>query len=322
MVQEWPQISDGVPTFLGVEPARSVADLRGADVAIIGVPYMTPMFGFDADLTPRKVREASTRYAGTYLPEFDLDVGAALRIVDYGDAPIDRDDLAGSVSAVQARVLDALAASALPITLGGSAPCSGYPCAAALSEFHAGRPIGAINLDAHGDNRESWQGDTGLQAGTWVRHQLKLPGFSSRHHMQIGMRGPGNPKPNADWFREQGCGLYTGLQAKTMGVRALSEEVIQRAGDGTIGLWFGVDWDVLDMSVSPEWVYPEPFGMDSADLLRLAYDVGRNRCLGASTMSGPAHATSMHWIAIWTILYLLAGVASARQDGSEESTHV
>ena len=94
MVQEWPQISDGVPTFLGVEPARSVADLRGADVAIIGVPYMTPMFGFDADLTPRKVREASTRYAGTYLPEFDLDVGAALRIVDYGDAPIDRDDLA------------------------------------------------------------------------------------------------------------------------------------------------------------------------------------------------------------------------------------
>ena len=45
-----PMLYDGVPTFLGVTPAYSPTDLRDADAAIIGVPYLTPLFGFDADL--------------------------------------------------------------------------------------------------------------------------------------------------------------------------------------------------------------------------------------------------------------------------------
>jgi agmatinase len=312
MNSERPYLYEGVPTFLGATPAYTAADLQGVDVAIIGVPYMAPLFGFDADLTPRKIRQASTKYSGTYLPELDIEVFAALKVVDYGDARIDPGDLAQSVANVEAKIAEVLAAGALPITLGGSAPCSGYTLASALSKHHGGQPIGAINLDAHGDNRESWQGSSALSAVTWVRHQLNLPGFAPRHHMQIGMRGPGNPKANADWFREQGCGLYTAREMRRLGSAALAAEAIQRARQETIGLWFGVDWDVLDISVSPDWSYPEPLGMQSEDLLNLAFEVGRNGCLGFATMSSPAHSLSMHWMVIWTVLYLLAGFAVAK----------
>lgn len=304
-----PTIYEGVPTFLGVDAARSPADLAGADAAIIGVPYLTHLFGFDADLTPRKIRQASAKYSGGYLPELDVDVLSTLRVVDYGDAHIDPADLPRSVENVTAKVMEVLEAGALPITLGGSAPCSGYTLAAALSRFHGGKPIGAVNLDAHGDNREVWDGSSALGAVTWVRHQLQLPGFAPQHHMQIGMRGPGNPKANADWFRAQGCGLYTARELRKLRGGKLAPEVIRRAGDGTLGLWLGIDWDVLDISVSPDWSYPEPLGMSAEEVLHLAFEVGKHGCLGFSTMSSPAHATSMHWIVIWTVLYLLAGVA-------------
>ncbi len=304
-----PQLYPGVPTFLGCRPARTRAELAGADAAIIGVPYVTPAFGFDAELTAKKVRLASAKYAGGYLPERDIDVFAALNVVDYGDARIEPGDLAQSVQNVIDKISDVLEAGAIPITLGGSAPCSGYTLAAALSKTRAGTPIGAINLDAHGDNREHWQGDASLSAMTWVRHQLRLPGFDPRRHMQVGMRGPGNPKTNADWYRQQGCGLYTSREMKRLGGAALTREVIQRASDGAAGLWFGIDWDVLDISVSPDWSYPEPLGMSADDLLGMAFEVGRQGCLGLATMSSPAHADSMHWIVIWTVLNLLAGVA-------------
>ena len=316
---ERPYLYEGIPTFLGVDAAHSAQDLAGADVAIIGVPYMAPMFGFDADLTPRKIRQASVKYSGAYLPELDIDVFAALRVVDAGDAQIVPDNLPQSVANVHAKVADVLEAGALPITLGGSAPCSGYSLAAALSDHFAGRPIGAVNLDAHGDNRESWQGSRALSAATWVRHQLQLPGFHPQHHMQIGMRGPGNPKANADWFRTQGCGLYTSREIDRLGIDALATEAIEHAGAGTEGLWFGIDWDVLDISVSPDWSYPEPLGLSARDLLHLAFEVGRNGCLGLATMSSPAHALSMHWIVIWTVLYLLAGVAVSK--GRVEAPH-
>ncbi len=312
---ERPEIVDGVPSFLGVPVARHAGELAGADVAIIGVPYMSPMFGFDADLTPRNIRKATLRYPGGYLPEYDIDLLSELRVVDYGDAAIDPGDVAASVESVRLKTAEVLAAGAIPVTIGGSAPCSGYAAAAAIAEHRGGAPIGVINLDAHGDSRESWKGDSSLQAGTWVRYLHQLPGFSLTRHAQIGLRGPGNPKEAVDWYRTGGAGIYTGKDLHELGVDAVVDRAIEQARDGADGLWFGVDMDALDISVTPEWVYPEPYGLSTADLLRIAYAVGRNGCVGASTMSGPAHATSMHWITIWTVLHLLAGIASAKREG-------
>lgn len=300
---------DGVPSLFNAPVAHNKADLAGADAVIIGVPYMFPLFGFDADLTPRKLRQASTRYSTTYLPEYDLEVFEALRVVDYGDAVIDPSDIPASVANVERMVTDALEAGALPITLGGSAPCSGYSSALALSKFLEGAPVGAVNLDAHGDNREHWQGDASLSAMTWVRHQLALRGFEAKNHVQLGMRGPGNPKANAQWYKDQGATLITGYELHTQNPLDIIRRAVNRASEETRGIWFGIDWDVLDMSANPEWVYPEPMGMASADLLKLAFEVGRRGCLACATMSSPAQAPSMHWIVGWMVLHLLAGVA-------------
>ncbi|MEZ4837275.1 MAG: arginase family protein [Caldilineaceae bacterium] len=300
-----PTIYEGVPTFLGVDAARSPADLVKADAAIIGVPYLTHLFGFDADLTPRKIRQASAKYSGGYLPELDVDVLSTLRVVDYGDAHIDPADLR-SVENVTAKVMEVLEAGALPITLGGNALFGLHTGGGALT-FSRRQAHRAVNLDAHGDNREVWDGSSALGgdmgAPSTATARLCAPTPHADRHR------PGNPKANADWFRAQGCGLYTAREMRKLSGGKLAPEVIRRAGDGTLGLWLGIDWDVLDISVSPDWSYPEPLGMSAEEVLHLAFEVGKHGCLGFSTMSSPAHATSMHWIVIWTVLYLLAGVA-------------
>jgi hypothetical protein len=63
----------GVPCFLGSTPASGPDDLRGADVAIVGVPFVSPLIGYENDVAPRKVRLAGLHYAGSYISELDVD---------------------------------------------------------------------------------------------------------------------------------------------------------------------------------------------------------------------------------------------------------
>ena len=42
----FPLLNETTPTFLGVPPAHTPADLAGAGAAIIGIPYVIPEFPF------------------------------------------------------------------------------------------------------------------------------------------------------------------------------------------------------------------------------------------------------------------------------------
>ncbi|MGH2616422.1 MAG: hypothetical protein ACRDJC_14355, partial [Thermomicrobiales bacterium] len=74
----------GVPCFLGSTPAHGPDDLRDADVAIVGVPFVSPLIGYENDVAPRKVRIAGLNYAGSYIAELDVDPAETLKIVVYG----------------------------------------------------------------------------------------------------------------------------------------------------------------------------------------------------------------------------------------------
>src|SRR4051812_4772818 len=90
----YPRLAEDMPTFLGVPVAIKPADLKGADVVIIGAPFAAgwgnSYSGVDKALWlagPKRVRQQSIRYTG-YVQEFDLDIFDHLKIVDYGDADI------------------------------------------------------------------------------------------------------------------------------------------------------------------------------------------------------------------------------------------
>src|SRR3954447_20530537 len=154
----FPLLNETTPTFLGVPPARTPADLAGAGAAIIGIPYVIPEFPYGADLVPRHLRVASAKFRGGYLPEFDLDPLTALNVVDYGDVEVDPLDVGASIERTRVKVAEVLAAGAIPITIGGNAPIAAFAPLAEVAGAVDGT-MGVVNLDEHGDNFESFRGE-------------------------------------------------------------------------------------------------------------------------------------------------------------------
>lgn len=298
------------PTFLGVPAVRSVDELRasGARVAIIGIPYVIREFPYGADLVPRHLRVAAAKFRGGYLPEYDLDPLTALGVVDFGDVTIDPDDVRGSLERVRQTLADVIAAGVMPITIGGNAPLAAYPSIQAIAAATGG-PVGVVNLDEHGDNREIYMGET-MNAFTWVARSLELPHVSARNWAQIGMRGPGNVREQVEWFRARGVSLFTAREHLQLGTPDLIRAALEVASDGAQALWLAVDWDVLDTSAAPGWSYPDPLGFSAHDILRLSYEIGRAQppLAGYALMALPAWSRPPLWLATWSILYVLAGM--------------
>src|SRR6476469_6846613 len=123
----------GLLTFGGLPYTQDPAELEGVDVAIVGAPtddLVSDRPG--ARFAPRAIRAASCP-PGPHL-EAKVDAFSALRIVDFGDAPVIPADPETSHAAIRSTVGAVLDAGALPVTLGGdhaiTKPCV-EACAAA-----------------------------------------------------------------------------------------------------------------------------------------------------------------------------------------------
>ena len=112
---EWPLVAPETPSFMARDIARGPEDLEGADVVVIGAPYVAASRGLYAGVpmedwieAPKRVRQQSARYPSGYIQDFDLDVFEHLRMVDYGDADIPErvmhEQTAENVLAAQAAV--------------------------------------------------------------------------------------------------------------------------------------------------------------------------------------------------------------------------
>src|SRR5215211_9095927 len=135
----------GLLTFAGVPYTQDAAHLAGVDVAIVGAPMddlVSDRPG--ARFAPRAIRAASCP-PGPHL-EAGIDAFAALRIVDFGDAPVLPADPARSHAAIEATVGAVLAAGAIPVTLGGDHAVT-EPALRACAAVHGA--LGVVQFDTH-----------------------------------------------------------------------------------------------------------------------------------------------------------------------------
>jgi arginase family enzyme len=305
----------GVPCFLGSTPAHGPDDLRGADVAILGVPFVSPLIGYENDVAPRKVRIAGLFYAGSYIAELDIDPADTLTIVDYGDVAFPFGDTPAASAAVSAAVGEVLAAGCLPVTIGGNAPAASFAVAQALAA-HDASPIGVISFDGHTDTAADW-GDA-PNSSNWVRAaSLALAALRPENHVQIGMRGMNNRRADMAFFRERGMRTIMAPEVHALGSKQLAAEAVAHAGQGVDRVWLAVDLDVLDNADAPDWDWPDPYGVRAADILETAYAAGRSgKLCGISLMMIGGMVHSVQRLALWIVLYGLAGVAADKAERS------
>lgn len=250
----------GLASFCGLPYTEDPAELRGADVAIVGAPLdelVSERPG--ARWGPRAIRAASA-IPGPHL-QARVDPVRDLRIVDFGDAAVLPADPARSHAAIQETVAEVLGAEAIPIVLGGDHSIA-EPDIRACAAVHG--PVGLVHFDAHTDTAAECFG-VSLSHGTPMYNLVCSGDVDPARYVQIGLRGYWPGEDVFEWQRRRGISSIFMHDLAGRGIAQAAADAITIAGPGPVFL--SIDVDVLDPAFAPGTGTPEPGGMTSGDLL-------------------------------------------------------
>jgi len=245
------------PPFLGEEGVP--ADPAAAAAAIIPVPYdLTSTWRKGADRGPAALLDAS----GT-IELYDIETDSepwkrgivTLPPILHNGGP---KELAERVRAAAAEVLSR---GAVPVVLGGEHSVTIGAVEAAADAFPG---VGVLQIDAHGDTRESYEGSTHNHACVMARARERCS------IVQVGIRAvdasemPGLDPDRVFWAHEIAGRGDTGWMDRV--VELLPETV-----------YLTIDLDAFDPSLLPATGTPEPGGLSWYEVNELVRRVARNR---------------------------------------------
>ncbi len=335
-----PMIDQDTPTFMGRPYARSAADLKGADVVIIGSSYVAGSGEtlWDVDrrewaAAAQRVRQQSARYPSGYVQDFDLDVFEYLNVVDYGDADLDQEafntktyeTVIKAQRSVEAKVNDALDAGAVPIVISQNSPCGSYAIAKPIAERTSGT-VGVVSLDTHWDielldedtNDPRIAGASGWKAKMYEFHD-NMP---ISNLVEIGERGMIESKERVRSFLDAGAHFYPMWEVRRIGIEGLCSE-LGHAYDGTDAVYAHFDMDVLGgAGPAPGDILgnlAEPIGMTDYEVLRVAHEVGLRGFDGLSFICIPPGSPVIYRTIVYVIMYMLAGKARSKKAAIVEA---
>jgi len=251
----------GLLTYGGAPTTQDPAELRGFDVAVVGAP--TDDLVSDRPGTrfaPRSIRAASCP-PGPHL-EVGVDAFEALRIVDFGDAPVLPADPLRTHQAIEAIVSQVLGAGALPVVLGGDHAIT-EPSVRACAAVHG--PVGMIHFDTHTDTGAEVFG-VEISHGTFIRRLVDEGAIDPTRYAQIGLRGYWPGETEFAWQAERGITSLFAHDVRDLGIREVVRRAVEAVGPGPV--YLTVDVDVLDPAfLGGGTGTPEPGGMSSTELL-------------------------------------------------------
>jgi agmatinase len=260
----------GIATF-GKRPY--VADWSNfqADVAVLGAPFDAgTQYRSGARFGPRAIREASTLFsfghAGAYDHEDDETyLGADVSIVDMGDADIVHTNTERSHLNIETGVRSALAAGALPVTLGGDHSVN-IPC---INAFEGQEPFHIVQIDAHLDFVDERHGVRNGH-GNPMRRAAEKPYVTGL--TQIGIRNVSSTaKEGYADARSMGSEIYSVRQARTLGTDGLMAKIGKRKR-----IYVTIDIDAFCPSIAPGTGTPSHGGFLYYEVLELLQGLAKD----------------------------------------------
>jgi arginase family enzyme len=204
----------GLLTLGGAVYTQDPAELAGFDVAIVGAP--TDDLVSDRPGTrfaPRAIRATSCP-SGPHL-EAGVDAFAALRVVDFGDAPVLPADAARSHEAIETTVAQVVGAGVLPVVLGGDHAVT-EPAVRACAAAHG--PVGVVHFDTHTDTGAEVFG-VEVSHGTFMRRLIDSGAVDPARYAQIGLRGYWPGETEFAWQAEHGITSLFAHDVRDLGIR-------------------------------------------------------------------------------------------------------
>ncbi|KPA23118.1 Proclavaminate amidinohydrolase [Shimia sp. SK013] len=235
-----------------------------ADVAVLGAPFdFGTQWRSGARFGPRGVREASTLFsfghAGAYDHEDDATyLPGSVRIVDMGDADIVHTDTLKSHANIEAGVRAALAARAMPVTIGGDHSIN-IP---AINAFEGQGDIHILQIDAHLDFVDE-------RHGVRFGHGNPMRRAAEKDYVtgltQVGIRNVSSTaKEGYADARNMGSEILSVRQARALGPEAVSDRIPKGAR-----VYVTIDIDAFCPSIAPGTGTPSHGGFLYYDVLEM-----------------------------------------------------
>ena len=231
-MERWRQYGErpdyaGLLTFGGAPYTQDPSELAGFDVAIVGAPMdelVSDRPG--ARFAPRAIRSAGCP-PGPHL-EAGIDAFAALRIIDFGDAPVVPAQPQRNHAAIEQTVAQVISAGLLPVIIGGDHSIT-EPDARACAARHG--PLGLVHFDTHTDTGDEVFGAR-LSHGTVMRRLVEAGHIDPRRYVQIGLRGYWPGEPEFSWQAESGITSLFMHDIRDRGIREAVGQAIELVGPG------------------------------------------------------------------------------------------
>ena len=267
------------PVFLGAEVwegegkgagSDSVPDLAEPGAVILPVPYdRSSSWKKGADGGPRALLDASA-----YVELYDIQTDGEpwLRGIETASPVECAEPPEALAPLVRRRVAEIVERGALPVVLGGEHSVTiGAVEAAANASRAAGRSFSVLQVDAHGDTRESYHGSRYNHACVMARAREQGP------IVQVGIRAidaserPAMDEDRVVWAHEIAAARPGG-----------GGRWMDRAIDGLEeDVYLTIDLDAFDPSIVPATGTPEPGGMEWYEVNELIRRlVSRRRLVG------------------------------------------
>lgn len=250
----------GPNTFMRL-PA--VNDLKGLDVAVLGVPMdIGTSWRSGTRFGPKEVRAESAM-----LRPYNLATGAApfdsLQVADIGDLAINTFSLADSLRIITESYKSILKFDAIPMAIGGDHSIT-LAILRAVAQRHG--PVALIHVDAHADVNDEMFGERETHGTVFRRaHEEGLVNPSKVY--QIGLRGTGYSAEDFTEAAGWGFQQFPAHELWGRSLAALSGEI--RRDIGGLPTYITYDIDSLDPSFAPGTGTPEIGGLTTMQALEL-----------------------------------------------------
>jgi agmatinase len=241
-----------MPFFSHTSFADADSSYEDARYVLFGVPYDgTTSFRAGTRDGPRSIRAVSYNFE-TYIADIAIDL-AGVPVADMGD--IEPSSLPGDVVAqVRTAVAQMHGDGKFPIMLGGEHSVT-------VGAVQALKPDCYVVCDAHLDLRTEY-GNTPFNHACVTRRVVEE---GVKEVFIIGARSG----TEEEYAFARDLHLYSADDVRTMGIRAIIDEIIAKVKDRS--LYLSIDADAIDCCLTPGLGTPEPFGIthwDVRDLVR------------------------------------------------------
>ncbi len=262
----------GVLTFFNLPIAINPADLTAGnvDVAILGAPLDMGVGMRGTAFGPGSLRESLGVSGGGSLPHMHVGVAwkRELRVVDYGNSPIDRFSVERSMLPVRELVREIASTGALPLIIGGDHSLE-YPDVAGVADIYGKENVGVIHFDAHYDAATEGYSGHLISHAQPVFRLIEEGHVLGQNYIQVGLRGYWPGEDGFEWMRENNFRYHTMVEIERDGWDVVMQRILAEANDGPEYLYVSFDIDVLDPAYASGTGTPEPGGLTTREVFPL-----------------------------------------------------